>query len=399
MKLRQASCIFTLIVFAAAAAALHGDEKPKQQAKDLAAKAAGEGNDRAKQVQDYCAAAQLDPKEKKYSDNCNNYKVGLIQDDTAMLAAAISAYKSHDFDRAESQAKLVTSFDQKLSGQAKFLLDLIRNQRLLTQVQSAWTKGDFDAVVSLTQSMTNNDTKAAAGMFVNNVNTYKGYMDQAQKMEGANPQEAIRQLTLAKELNPNGPGNPAGRIADLQRAIQTKSAPPPPVSAPKTTANSGAELTKKVNKLLSDAHDAEKQGKQQDALSDYAAVLKLQPGNAEAQSSTDRIQQAIQNDPAAAKNELKSAIRYFYNSQFDDARRALLSYLESPQTALNPGAADFYLGATLIERSILQTPQAKWQGPSKDALLAFQQARKANYNPVRAYVSPALLKIWDSTTP
>jgi hypothetical protein len=48
---------------------------------------------------------------------------------------------------------------------------------------------------------------------------------------------------------------------------------------------------------------------------------------------------------------------------------------------------------------MLQTPRAQWAGPSKDALLAFEQARKANYNPVRAYVSPTLLKIWDSTAP
>jgi hypothetical protein len=152
-----------------------------------------------------------------------------------------------------------------------------------------------------------------------------------------------------------------------------------------------------VSKLLGDARDAEKQGNQQDALSDYAMVLKLQPGNQDAQTSTDRIQQAIQNDPAAAKKELASAIRYFYHSQFDDARRTLMNYLESPQTAKNPGVADFYLGATLIERSMLQNPRAKWPGPSPDALSAFQAARKANYNPVRTYVSPALLKIWDST--
>jgi hypothetical protein len=397
MNWRKSICMSCLIAFAVLTP--HAQEKPKQQAKNLAEKAKSESNDRAKQVQDFCQAAQLDPKEKKYTDDCNNYRMGLIQDDTAMLAAAISAYKSHDLDRAESQAKLVTSYDQKLSGQARFLLDLIRNQKLLNQVQAAWAKGDFDSVVALVQSITNNDTKAAASGYVNNVSIYRGYLDQAQKMESSNPQEAIKQLSLARDLNPNGPGNPTGRIAELQKAIQTKSTPPPPVIPPKTAGNSAAETTKKVNKLLSDAREAEKQGNQQDALTDYAAVLKLQPGNPEAQSSTDRIQKAIQSDPAAAKSELKTAINYFYNSQFDDARRALMSYLEAPQTASDPGVADFYLGATLIERSMLQTPRARWQGPSKDALLAFEQARKANYNPVRAYVSPTLLKIWDSTAP
>ena len=150
---------------------------------------------------------------------------------------------------------------------------------------------------------------------------------------------------------------------------------------------------------MADAHDAEKQGKLPDALNDYQLVLKLQPANDEAQSSANKIEQQIKSDPAAARNELVSAIRYFYHSQLDDARRALLDYLESPQTAQNPGAADFYLGATLIERSILVTPRAQWQGPSPEALSAFKEARKANYNPVRAYISPSLLKVWDSTTP
>ena len=214
-------------------------------------------------------------------------------------------------------------------------------------------------------------------------------------MEGSNPQEAIKQLTLAKNLNPNGPNDPAGKIAELQKAMQAKGAPAAPTAKP--AAESSADASKKVAKLLDDARNSEKQGKLQEALDDYASVLKLQPGNQDAQSNTARIEQLIKNDPAAAKNELMAAIRYFYHSQFDDAQRALMNYLEAPQTAKNPGVADFYLGATLIERSMLQTPRAQWQGPSLDALTAFHEARRANYSPVRAYLSPALLKIWDST--
>ena len=127
------------------------------------------------------------------------------------------------------------------------MLDLIRNEKLLLQVQAAWNKGDFDAVASLTQSITNPDTKTAANVYVNDVNLYKGYIDQAQKMEASNPQEAIRQLTLAMNLNPNGPSNPAGKIADLQKAMQTKSAPPPPppTLAAKPAVNSSADIRQK----------------------------------------------------------------------------------------------------------------------------------------------------------
>lgn len=392
---RRAGGIFCLLLAGALTSALNAEEKPKQEAKDLAEKAKSEGNDRAQQVRDYCAAAQLDPKDKKLTETCNSNRSGLMQDDTAWLASAIAAYKSHDLDRAESQARLVTTYDPKLSGQAAFLLNRIRNEKLQVQVQIAWTRGDFQAVNTLAQSITDSDIRAAVNQYVNNVNTYKAYIDQAQKMESSNPQEAIRQLTLAKTLNPNGPNDPTGKIAELQKAMQAKSAPT--ASSPKPAADSNADVAKKVSRALDDARNHEKQGQLQDALNAYALVLKLQPGNQDAQSNTARIEQLIKNDPAAAKNELMAAIRYFYHSQFDDAQRALMNYLEAPQTAKNPGVADFYLGAALIERSMLQTPRAQWQGPSQDALSAFQEARRANYNPVRSYLSPALLKIWDST--
>ena len=399
MNLRPSICILCLLLCAVPMAAQEAGGNTKQQAKDLADKAKGEGSDRAKQVQDYCAAAQLEPKEKKYTDACSSYREGLINDDTAWLAAAIALYKSHDLDKAESNAKLVTNYDQKLSGQARFLLDLIKNERLLNQVKAAWAKGDFNSLLSSAQAITNADSRASASVYVNNVNLYNGYIDQAQKLEASNPQEAIKQLTMAQTLNPNGPGNPAGRIAELQKAIQTRSAPPPPSPAPKPAADSAAEAAKKVAKLMSDAREAEKQGKLPDALNDYAMVLKLQPANQDAQSNTDRIEKAIKSDPAAAKNELASAIRYFYLSQFDDSQRALKDYLKSPETAKSPGAAYFYLGAALLEQSILETPQSQWQGPNAEAQSAFKEARKANYSPVRSYVSPALLKVWDTTSP
>jgi hypothetical protein len=399
MNLRLSICVLCILLSCISIEAQEPAGNPKQQAKELAEKAKGEGSDRARQVQDFCAAAQLQPKEKKYVDACNSYREGLINDDTAWLASAIALYKGHDLDKAESTAKLVTSYDQKLSGQARFLLDLIKNERLLGQVKAAWAKGDFNTVLSSAQAITSADSKASATVFVNNVAQYNGYIEQAEKLGQSNPKEAIAQLTLAQNLNPNGPGNPAARIAELQKAMQTKSAPPPPAFTPKPAVDSAAEIAKKVAKLMSDARDAEKQGKLPDALNDYALVLKLQPGNKDAQNNSDRIGQAIRSDPAAAKSELTAAIRYFYQSQFDQAQTALRDYLKSAETAQSPGAAYFYLGAALLEESMLETPRSQWQGPSVEAQSAFKQARKANYNPARNYVSPALLKVWDSTGP
>jgi hypothetical protein len=399
MNLRPLIPVFCIVLSAFITPAQAQNEKPKQEAKDLFDRAKTEDNDRAKQVQDYCQAAQLEPKNKKYVDTCNSFRAGLNNDDTAWLVSAISAYKNHDLDKAESFAKLVTSYDQKLSGQAKFLLDRIKNERLLSQVKAAWDKGDFNSVVTLAQSMTNADLKAAANVYVNNVTLYSGYINQARNLQSSNPQDAIKQLALAQSLNPNGPGNPSKMIADLQKPTQPKTAPPAAAPTAKTAANSAAEDAKKVAKLSDDARDAEKQGDLLDALKDYGLVLKLDPANTDAQNNIARIGQAIRSDPDAVRNELKSAIRSFYNSQFDDAQTALKDYLKSPQTAESPGVAYFYLGASLLEQAMLETPRAKWQGPSSDAQSAFKEARKANYRPVRQYVSPSLLKVWDATTP
>jgi hypothetical protein len=395
MKLCRSASIFCLILLGALAPQLIAQEKPKQEATDLFEKGQREGNDRAMQVQDICAAAKLEPKNKKYQDTCNSYRSGLLQDDTAAMTIAIAAYKNHDLNSAETQAKSVSNYDQKLSGQAHFLLDRIRNDRLVTQVQAAWNKGDFQSVLSQAQEITNPDAKASASVYVNNVSLYNGYIEQAQKEAQSNPQDAIRQLTLAKNLNSNGPGNPAGMIADLQR----KPAPPPPTPtpAPRPAGDSPAEIARKVSKLMSDAHNAEQQGDPQGAMSGYGAALKLQPGNKDAQSNLDRLQLAVKNDPAAAKNELTSAIRYFYRSQFEDAEREFRDYLKTPATTQSPGAAYFYLGATLLEESMLTTPTSNWQGPSPDVVSAFVSARTASYHPVRTYVSPAVLKIWDVT--
>jgi hypothetical protein len=396
MKLPQSASIFCLILAGVIAPPLIAQERPKQEATDLFEKGQREAGDRAMQVQDICAAAKLEPKNKKYQDTCNSYRSGLLQDDTAEMAIAIAAYKNHDLNAAETQAKLVSNYDQKLSGQARFLLDRIRNDRLITDVQAAWNRGDIQSVLSRSQEITNPDVKAAAAVYVNNANLYSGYMDEARRVAQSNPQEAIRQLTLAKNLNPSGPGNPSGMIADLQR--KPASSPPAANSATKIAGDSPGEIAKKVGKLMSDAHNAEQQGDPQGAMNDYGLALKLQPGNKDAQSNLDRMQLAVKNDPAAAKTELTSAIRYFYRSQFEDAEREFRDYLKTPDTAQSPGVAYFYLGATLLEESMLTTPTSNWQGPPPDAVSAFVSARGASYKPVRSYVSPTVLKIWDQTS-
>ena len=405
MKLLRILAIVCLILSAVPMRAQ--DEKPKKQAKDLYEKAMKETGDHAGQVRDLCQAAQLQPKEKKYSDACATYRTNLIHDDDSALAGAQSAFQANDLEKAESLARQVSGADPRLAGQAKTVLDNIRNEKLsqqgVAEVKAAWERGEFNIVMALAQTMTTPATKASAALYVKDVSLYNEYIEAANKAQNSNPQEAINQLGYAYGLNPHGPVDAKARIAELQAAISAK-ANAKSFQNQTAGAKTGTGTTlnpdtvKQLNKLLVDARNAEKQGNAAAALSDYQSILKLQPGNQEALTKSTTLAQAIKSDPkAAAANELRSAIRSFYQAQYDDARTALMDYLESPQTAQNPGAADFYLGATLIERSILRTARTQWKGPSQDAITAFKEARKANYAPVRAYVSPVLLKIWDST--
>jgi hypothetical protein len=410
MKVLRIIGIVCLILSAVPTRAQLFEDKPKKQAKELFEKAMKEGNDRVGQIRDICQAFQLQPKDKKYSEACAKYRTALNDDDKAAFASAQLAYQSHDFEKAEALAKQVSSLDPKLSGQARSLIENIRNEKTSSQasaeIKAAWERGDFNTVMSLAQTMTTPAARATADIYVKDVNLYKEYIETANKDQKDNPQEAINQLGYAYNLNHNGPTDTKAKITELQNAIAEKnnskyfqnqaggSKNGSPNGTPGTTLS--PENQKKLNGLLFEARNAEKQGNSALALSDFQQVLKIQPDNKEAVSSSARLQQANKTDPAAAANELKAAIRSFYQAQFDEARTALMDYLESPQTAQNPGAADFYLGAALIERSILRTPKAQWKGPSEDAITAFKAARKANYSPVRTYISPALLKIWDS---
>ena len=155
MNLRLHVSILCIVVSALPSAA--------QTAKELFERAKNEGSDRARQVQDYCEAAAMQPKQKNFVDTCNSYRAGLIQDDQSWLAVALIAYRSHDLDKAAINAKRVTTYDPNLSAKAIGLLAQIKTDRV-APVKAAWEKGDFSSVVSLEREITDPDARAAANV-------------------------------------------------------------------------------------------------------------------------------------------------------------------------------------------------------------------------------------------
>jgi hypothetical protein len=392
--LKSSAVFLCLVLSATSVLADNKKPKPKQEAKDYYEQATKQ-NDPVEKAHLACQAAQLEPKEKRYSEECARDQAALSSADAGNLQAAKEAFQARQYDKAEASARAVTSSNEKAHSQAAELIGQIQNAKNLAMVQSSWVKGDFDAVKAYYFKITDPSAQATAKKTLDLVELYNNDIAKARVATVDSPQQAIEQYQMAYQTNPHGPVDVQSKIAELKIAVQNKrkqpeptvvahqETPPPPV--PATPGNVAA--------LLSSAKDAEKAGNLQEALSDFQAVLAAQANNGAAKAGVARIQPQLQ--AAADHKAIHDALRAFYDFKFDDAQSQLEAYLKT--SPLNPGVANFYLGATLLEQSMIKTPQAQWQGAPADAQAAFKEAHKANYTPNAKYVSPAILKVWDSS--
>jgi hypothetical protein len=397
MNLRTSVCLFCTVLITASAVADNKKPKPKQEAKDYYEQASKE-TDPVKKIQLACQASQLEPKDKKYSEECSKAQAALSQQDNANLQSAKDAYQARQFDKAEASARAVTSSNEKLHSQAQELIGQIQNTKYLALVQSAWVKGDFETVKAYSVKITDPNGQAAAKKIVDYMDLYNTYVTRARVAENDNPEEALRQYTGAFGINPHGPVDAQAKITEMKAKMVAKAQaykPPPPPSGgtpPPVVKQPGDNNT---GSLLKTAKEAEKSGNLQDALVAYQGVIAVDPANFAAKTAIARLQPQVQ--AAADRVSIKKAIGDFYQNKLDTAQQELNAYLKSATPPLSPGVAYFYLGASILEQSLLNTPQAQWQGTPADAQAAFKEARKANFTPMAKYVSPALMKAWESS--
>ena len=432
MNLRSIAC--TLCILSSAAIMRAQTAQDKQTAKQLFDKAPSE-TDQAQQVRDLCKAAELDPKTKAYSDACNSQKLGLLNSDRRSLQQEKDAFAKNDWAKTITFAKYVSSFDTGLSGEAQDMAKQAKDAQnaannpkpvtpapaptpvdqslmLLGKANDAWRSGDFYNAETDARAVTNPNSKDDANLILGNIDQYNNYISKGQQLEATNPQAAQAQYNLAAALNPKGPGSPAAAAERLQAVIDAKKPqavtqpPPPPTPQVVTTTPKPStpatpkpqDDSAKVAELLTEAQRAESDGKLPVALVRYQNMLTIQPANADASAGVTRVQQKISSDPQQLKLTLVGAIRDFYDSKLSDAKAALGFYLNAPQTR-SAGAAYFYLGATLLEQSLLRTPQAKTPAAATvpaEVSTNFQKARAAGYKPLPQYVSPVLMKAWNS---
>ncbi len=404
-------------------------QNSKDEARQLFTQAGAE-SDMLKRVQLECRAAELDHKTSEYSKACNTERKDIIKNDEDSLQKARAAFEAKDYARAAILVGYVSSVNSKLADQAKDLLGKIRASQngsplivkkdvppttaapdqsaaLLQQAKAAWDRGAFDDVRKDSQAITDPAAKETASHLLLDIDRYNGYFSQAQKLESSDPQKARTQYDLARQLNANGPGSPAAHVQQLDQVLNKLAANVPPTHVDSTHPDMGTTPVPPkgvtpndlvpVKSMLAEAARAESEGRLQEALSQYGSVLRIQGGNEEALAGRARTQELISHDSQQLNKTLTDGIRAFYDSKFSDAKVALEFYLNTPQ-ARSRGAAAFYLGAVLAAQSVFDTPRGK-KAPAAPpaALAALRQARTLGYKPVAKYISPSLMKLWETT--
>lgn len=466
MKSWRSACFLVLLCFVAQARA----QNPKDEAKRLFKKASSEGD--RQRVDDECEAVRLDPKTTDYSRACEADRRQLIDSDSQALTRAQNYLSNKDLAHAKQNAQTIAnSIDPGIASKAKQLLEeiaggtqpspgVVDQTPQLIKAQTDWKNGDLDDAATAARGITDPKLKALAQSILDDIASYRKDIDDAKKLEVANPQEAENDYRAAYGLNPKGPGTPKTQADRLQAILEASVKPATGGGDPKPlgqTGNNGGTQQKPGattgsvdtshpllpvdwKGLLAGAHSAETGGRWPAALSGYESVLRTQPGNQEAKDGITRVQlkvwladaqreenegklQAALHDyglvlnsqkdspeaiagiarvnlrmsPKELEEMLIKAIRDFYDSRFSDAKAELGLYKNAPQ-ARSLGAAYFYLGASVLEESILNTAQPKKSVnvTPTEVLADFQEARKAGYKPVTQFVSPKLLAVWNS---
>jgi hypothetical protein len=262
--------------------------------------------------------------------------------------------------------------------------------------------------------VTNPDLKGLANAIVQKIGQYKSDMAAALKSEQNKDYDgAIASYRAAQQVDQNGPGNPGTQIQRLEAVARAAQPPNPQPSSQKPSTPQTPVVAQKppqqakpaaedpavtFARLMDEAGKAEKTGNLQAAARAYDNATRVPGASDAAQAGKLRVQQAINSDPAEQAKTLTQALREFYASKFSDAEDDFGTYLSSP-TAKSRGVAHFYLAASRLSRFIIEHPAAKNDATidNPDVQRLFKEARSDKYVPVEKYVSPIVMRAWQSS--
>ena len=327
--------------------------------------------------------------------------------------AEAQQYLSNRIPQAQAAAKAKS--DQEAASKA----DSEVNARFEQAVQ-AYNRNDFNSARGGFGQFGGTKRAGDAQSYLNKIREYEQAMNEANTLASAkNFDRAIGAYREAMAVKGDGPGDPSGRIRDMESQKSGAAAPPPaPTPTPSTTVAVSTPVapppkpvtaaikvmeTPKVDvgKLLAEAETAQKRGQVSTAKGKYLAVLAADKNNAQALAALDQLnaQAAPSKEKASSEADvlLAKGIGEFYQGLYDDAEFDIKYYLRvnGSKTALS----NFYLGVVKLTQYYLRGEQVGDRKLLADAQNSFKAAKRtAGFRPPEKFVSPKILKVYSDVT-
>ncbi len=386
----------------------------------------------------YCQVADMDANYPQAKMMCTIMKKEAEKElarNEDRFKAGVDAFNKADFDDAkqkfrnvkigprvaEAQQYLNSRIPQAEKDKESQAADAVQNQKF-DQAEQAYSRNDFGAAKSLFSQVTGRRGSDAQAM-LNKIKQYEQAMAEGDTLARAkNYRGALNSYTEAQKLKSDGPGDPGGKISQMQTAMASverpsptptpvaTAQPPPPPQKPVVVATAIKEPTFQVDtaKLLREAEQARKKGNIGAARGKYLAVLAADKNNSQAQAALDDLAREAAKQPVETQQQqtagseadimLAKGIGEFYTGNFDDAEFDIKYYMRvnGSKTALG----NFYLGVLKLTRYYLNGEQPGDRKLMSDAEIAFKAAKKTpGFRAPERMVSPKILKVYNDLTP
>jgi hypothetical protein len=414
----------TLFIFALILAAVSAFASKKDDLYKAAQAAAGQGN-----VQEaarlYCAAAQEDATYKDAQQNCNIMAQEVARENRRnddRFADGVKAFNSGDFETAaqkfnniksgphlaDAQAYINSKIPQAKAAAANASNDSAMSAKF-DQGVAAYQRNDFSAAKSDFNGISGRHQSDAQTYLQKIKNYEQAYSEGDRLADARNYKGAANSYSEAASVKGDGPGDPRGRISQMNQLAQGAGTPavvannnPRPVSRP-IAAVVESRPKVDVSATLRDAENARKKGDLSKAIGLYQKVLSADSSNAQARNGIEEMKKEAEasNKTIVAGSEadfmLAKGINEFYRQDFESAETHIRDYLDG--AGAKSGLANFYLGASKLTRYILGGEQQNDHKLLVQAEDNFRSAKKVQgFAPPEKFVSPKIVKKFQETS-
>ncbi|MCI0355506.1 MAG: hypothetical protein L0099_10780 [Acidobacteria bacterium] len=303
-------------------------------------------------------------------------------------------------------------------------------QRFDSGVQ-AYQRNDFGAAKSALGGVSG-AKEGEARNYLNKIREYEQAMAEGDRLASAqNHRGALGSYNEAATIKGDGPGDPRGKAAQMERQMAavtpttvpvptttttvpapttttttpTTSKPPPTTTARPVEAAIKEPTRPQVDvaKLLREAQAAKDKGDISSARGKYLAILSADPNNRQVQAALASLpkEQGATQPKATSEADvlLATAIGEFYKGSYEDAEFHIRLYLEN--NGGKAGLGQFYLGVSRLTRYFLRGAKPDDRRLMDDGINALKLAKKTSgfKAPGEQYLSPKILKLYQDATP